>query len=65
MATCSSCLCPLPAREARRLQGLLLCEDCYLDRVGPRPVSVQYPGAPDNFMRRLKRTFSAIKQDRD
>jgi len=62
---CSQCGRPLEPGEAREDNGAPLCEDCYLDKVHPKSIKPHYKNDSAGFMRRLKETYSVIKQEID
>jgi predicted amidophosphoribosyltransferase len=62
---CAKCQKPIADGEQRELQGALLCEDCYIKLVHPSTVKPHYKHDSAGFMRRLKKTYSAIKQEID
>jgi len=65
MARCHRCHQPLEPDQAHAWRSHWLCSDCYLDEEGPKLHSVSYRNDPANFMRRLKKTHSVIKQKID
>jgi hypothetical protein len=62
---CAKCHKPIPEGEHRNLHGAVLCEDCYIDEVHPSMVKPHYKHDKAGFMRRLKNTYSVIKQEID
>ena len=65
MTRCEKCQNITPMEEEYHLDGKSLCEDCYIDAVSPKTLKVIYGGDPSGFMRRLKETYSVIKQQYD
>jgi predicted amidophosphoribosyltransferase len=62
---CSKCQNQIPDGEQKTLNSALLCEDCYLKAVHPSTGKPHYKHDPAAFMRRLKTTYSVIKQESD
>ncbi len=62
---CAKCQKPIAHGEQRTHVGVLLCEDCYIKLVHPATGKPHYKHDSAGFMRRLKTTYSVIKQEID
>ncbi|KMY65676.1 hypothetical protein AAU61_21095 [Desulfocarbo indianensis] len=62
---CSQCGRPLEPGEAREYKGAPLCEGCCLEMIHPDSLKPHYKNDSAGFMRRLKETYSVIKQEND
>ena len=62
---CQKCGEGTVPEELRSLNGRILCEDCFIDALAPKTLKVAYGSDPADFMRRLKESFSVIRQEID
>jgi hypothetical protein len=62
MINCSQCRNPIADDEQRSLQGEILCEDCYIDRLWPKKRKTVYENDSAEFMRRLQESYSIHPQ---
>jgi hypothetical protein len=62
---CAKCHKPIPEGEQRDLPGAVLCEDCYIKEVHPSTGKPHYKHDKAGFIRRLKTTYTVIKQEID
>lgn len=62
---CAKCHKPIPEGEQRDMQDVALCEDCYIKEVHPPIGKPHYKHDSAGFMRRLKTTYTVIKQEID
>lgn len=62
---CAKCQKTIAAGEQKTLKGVLLCEDCYIKLLHPAIGKPHYKHDSAGFMRRLKETYSVIKQEID
>jgi hypothetical protein len=62
MTTCSKCRSTIADGEERRLQGKLLCDDCYIDCIWPKVRKAHYENESAEFMRRLQESYSVHPQ---
>lgn len=62
MIICDKCKDEITQGEERELNSMILCDDCYLDVVWQKPPKTFYENDSAEFMRRLKDTYSILKQ---
>jgi hypothetical protein len=62
---CSKCQKSVGKEDIRRLASEVLCEDCYIKAIGPKASKPYYKNDAAGFMRRLKESYSAIRQEND
>ena len=62
MKLCHICHEKLQDGEGHKLEAMILCDECYLDRVWPKVRQACYENEPAEFMRRLQRSYSVHPQ---
>lgn len=62
---CTKCQNQIPDGEQKTLNGVLLCEDCYIDAVHPKTLKPRYKFDSAGFMRRLKQNWAMKRQEID
>ena len=62
---CQQCQARVPQGEEQRHQGRVLCDECYIEAVWPKSKKPHYKDKASGFMRRLKTTYSILRQKID
>ena len=62
MKTCSKCKKDIKDSDKRIFETQILCEDCYIEKLAPKPGMKWSENDSAEFMRRLKTSYSVRKQ---
>ena len=62
MKNCDKCKKAVPDGEEKIFAEKIICDDCYIDKIAPKPGMKWTENDSAEFMRRMKTTFSVRRQ---